>query len=178
MITNMRRDFISQHSPARGFTLIELLVVIAIIGILSATVLVSLNSAREKATVAAIKAQMSEFKKLMELEYSDVGSYTALQGVPGWVGNGSGAGTCEAKGFSGTHAAKALEICNRVRQLNTYDAYEFHAGVVPSTGVTSASHYSLMTYLPGGVLYCLGSSGAVSSVANGPYTSPGCRENP
>jgi len=63
------------QQPQHGFTLIELLVVIAIIGILSATVLVSLNSARGKANDAKIRADMRQLSLALNLYYDEHGSY-------------------------------------------------------------------------------------------------------
>jgi len=58
-----------------GFTLIELLVVIAIIGILSATVLVSLNSARAKARDALRASDIKQVRTALEVYYYDNGKY-------------------------------------------------------------------------------------------------------
>lgn len=66
------------RSTPRGFTLIELLVVIAIIGLLSAVVLASLNTARGKARDANIKSEVVQLATLYQEEYNDNGSYAPL----------------------------------------------------------------------------------------------------
>lgn len=53
----------------RGFTIIELLVVIAIIGILSAIILTSLNSARLKSKDARIRSGLSSVRTAADLYY-------------------------------------------------------------------------------------------------------------
>lgn len=58
-----------------GFTLIELLVVIAIIGILSGVILVSLNTARQKAKIANIKSNLKNIISQAGIFSIDTGSY-------------------------------------------------------------------------------------------------------
>jgi type II secretion system protein G len=85
----------------QGFTLIELLVVIAIIGLLASIVLVSVNSAREKAKISKAVAQIREVVKAAAFYLDDTNQYppncrlnctsatdpflNALS-VPGWSG--------------------------------------------------------------------------------------------
>src|SRR5438552_6595576 len=89
---------------SRGFTLIELLVVIAIIGILSAVVLASLNTARSKGNDAAIQSNLSTIQTQAEVFYSNGNTYTGVCADSNIVkalaaatsANGGTAATCNA----------------------------------------------------------------------------------
>lgn len=91
-----------QINRSKGFTLIELLVVIAIIGILSAVVLASLNTARSKGSDAAIQADLASIKVQAELTYTTGNTYdnTCTDGTvvrafdAANAENGSGAAFC------------------------------------------------------------------------------------
>ena len=68
------------NKKSKGFTLIELLVVIAIIGLLATIVLVSLNSARQKARDVRRISDLRQVALGLEMYYDDNRSYPSVTG--------------------------------------------------------------------------------------------------
>lgn len=162
---------------SKGFTLIELLVVIAIIGLLSSVVLASLNSARNKAKIVAFKSELIQFRNLLQLEYSDTGSYANLT-ITNWAGNNSPSTTCDLLYVVGSnpskYTAQANAICKKMVEISG-DTYSLYV-------VSTATTYSIQGYLdaPDSLIYCVGSTGVTYGMPyNGGivYSSPGCSGN-
>lgn len=89
---------------SKGFTLIELLIVIAIIGILASVVLGSLNTARTKATDAAIKSNLTNIRGMASIYYDDnafvyAATPFAKAACPATIGAGAGSLFADAKIF-------------------------------------------------------------------------------
>ena len=119
MLKNMKKD--------KGFSLIELLIVIAIIGILSAVVLSSLGTAREKARDARRLSEVKDMTKLLIVE-SDTGNVVL-------------------SGCTAAHAATAL--CSAPGGVSSFINYEdpgHTASTVPCNGTPAGvCDYSIST---------------------------------
>lgn len=60
-----------------GFTIVELLIVIVVIGILAAITIVAYNGIQNRANDNAVRADLNNFAKIMEIQKADTGTYPA-----------------------------------------------------------------------------------------------------
>ena len=64
------------EQPQKGFTLIELLIVVVIIGILATIAIPKFSSVRERAYLAAVRADLRNLANLEDVYYNDAYTYT------------------------------------------------------------------------------------------------------
>lgn len=100
----------------KGFTLIELLVVIAIISLLSSIVLVNLNNVRQKGKDALLRQEGNQMRTLLEQEYSETGSYIALNNsnIAGWMNVATDCDSSTQFSTLSNYASQSKAICKTV----------------------------------------------------------------
>lgn len=104
----------------KGFTLIEILVVVSIIGVLTTVVLVSLNSAKDKATDVKSVTELDQLRKALELYRTDNGKYPGEE--------------------NGVYAPGAIGICDLRKDIN--GALVFDENGAPIRDCTGGENYN------------------------------------
>ncbi len=138
----------------RGFTLIELLVVIAIIGILAATVLASLGSARTSGADASAKGSINSMKAQAEIIYVGASSYDSV--------------------CSGTGATSTAQLRTAIADQSADDDTTVDNGAITSTTDASCNDNATawaiaapMNNTNGGAYFCADSTGYSGQQATG-----------
>ena len=147
------------NNRSRGFTLIELLVVIAIIGILSAVVLASLNTARSRANNAAVQSNLEAVKLQAEIWYGGTGGNSYNPGFASAV--------CPTAG--GTMFVADGTIARAIAQTKTAN------GGTDPTCYSSTTAYlvssPLATPIGTSLHWCIDSTGISKGEANAPLNT-------
>lgn len=147
---------------SRGFTLIELLVVIAIIGILSAVVLASLSTARNKGKDASAMESMESIRASAEICYN--GGANCGSNTYGTAGGAGTAGYTTAGATAGTPTG----VCTDADVVKLLKATAAQTGTTAfcSVGLSGAS-YVANVVLNGGSTFCIDSNGFAGSTTPG-----------
>ncbi len=137
---------------SKGFTLIELLVVIAIIGVLSAVVLASLNTARTRGNNAAVQSNLAGILSQAEIYY---GNNTNSYGTFAWS-NVAGACAAAATGMpSDPTILRAMQAADNANGAGTVGCAS-----APTTYIIAAD-------LVGGGYWCIDYTGVSKAVGAG-----------
>jgi len=149
----------------KGFTLIELLVVITIIGLLATIILVSLNSAREKARDARRKTDIKQLELALEFNYDKYGAYTQPENMCSDTSYG-GLGECGSAGGTGDWDANSdlrdlisddfISILPKDPINNSTYKYSYEPWNAGQGGYTKAGQaYDLCANLETGDSFCI-----------------------
>ncbi len=151
----------------KGFTLIELLVVIAIIGLLSSIVMSSLGGAKLKAKDTAVKENIREMQKIIELS-RNTGNKSNYNDTGLWV---SDYAAKDCSNLGGDMATEARRVCEAIYKIGVGDfgnpgaPNQFLMGIhemSPSWAYKGPRYdaYSITARLNSGKYYCLSNLGS------------------
>lgn len=154
-----------KHKKIKGFTLIELLVVIAIIGLLASIVLVSLNSARQKARDSRRLSDLRQVALALEMYYdNNNNAYPIVVGctAANWAGTmttclrGTGAAPCNVSYMSSV----PTDPLNNATYFYSYSCPTPGTRYVLRSTLENTSNVALNTDVDGDALSCTAANGA------------------